>query len=168
MWFLPLLLILLFPKLVIAEPDTKKITENINNQFFNPPIQKELPEFPRGKQYNTYELAGIQFNVDPAILMAVHESETRSSGNTCINSYAGAVGPMQFLPSTFAAYAIDGDGDGVKNICDLEDAIFTASHYLAANGANRNQVRQALWQYNHANWYVDMVLERAIKYGYKG
>ncbi|MDP4226019.1 MAG: lytic transglycosylase domain-containing protein [Bacteroidota bacterium] len=159
-----------FPTLAIAEPNTDQIVKNIYSSSFE--IKQDKPaEFPHGeyKQFNIYEDAGIDFNVDPAILMAVHDEETGKSGNTCINSYAGAVGPMQFLPSTFVAYAVDGDNDGSESICNLSDAIHTASHYLAANGANRGQVRQALWQYNHADWYVEEVLYKArTKYGYKG
>jgi membrane-bound lytic murein transglycosylase B len=70
---------------------------------------------------------------------------------------------MQFLPSTFAAYAVDGDGDGATDIQDPADAIFTAAHYLCANGAGRGQASlyQAIWHYNHADWYVQLVLKLA-------
>ena len=44
------------------------------------------------------------------------------------------MGPMQFLPSTFAHYAVDGDHDGLLDIMSPGDAIFTAARYLCANG----------------------------------
>ncbi|MBT0772387.1 lytic transglycosylase domain-containing protein [Kineosporia sp. J2-2] len=78
-------------------------------------------------------------------------------------SSAGALGPMQFMPATFAAYGVDGDLDGVRDVWDPQDAIFSAARYLCASGAGTD-VRRALYAYNHADWYVDLVLaaERAI------
>jgi len=87
-------------------------------------------------------------------------------------SSAGAIGPMQFLPATFAGYAVDGDHDGRLDPWDPEDAIFTAARYLCVSGAGTGTadgVRRALFTYNHAQWYVDLVLgaERAVlaRYG---
>lgn len=86
-------------------------------------------------------------------------------------SSAGAIGPMQFMPSTFAAYAVDGDHNGVLDAWDPQDAIFTAAHYLCRTGATSAATAgSAVWKhtallaYNHAEWYVDLVLaaEQAI------
>jgi membrane-bound lytic murein transglycosylase B len=73
---------------------------------------------------------------------------------------------MQFEPGTFAAYAVDGDHDGQTNIMDPADAIFTAAHYLCANGAGRgpSALSAAILHYNHAAWYVEMVLKLAGMY----
>jgi membrane-bound lytic murein transglycosylase B len=70
---------------------------------------------------------------------------------------------MQFLPATFAAYAVDGDGDGDKDIMDPADSIFSAAHYLCANGAGHGAsgLHNAIWHYNHAEWYVALVLKLA-------
>jgi len=57
---------------------------------------------------------------------------------------------MQFMPRTFAAYAMDGDGDGAKSITDLEDAMLTAGRYLAAGGADKGKYTAALYNYNLA------------------
>ena len=66
---------------------------------------------------------------------------------------------MQFLPSTFAGYAVDGNHDGVLDIWNPADSIFTAAHYLCANGAgNPRMLYTAIWHYNHADWYVQLVL----------
>jgi hypothetical protein len=75
-------------------------------------------------------------------------------------SSAGALGPMQFMPATFSAYAVDGDGDGDVEIADPADAIFSAARYLCASGAGDGPagVRRALYAYNHAQWYVELVL----------
>jgi membrane-bound lytic murein transglycosylase B len=115
-----------------------------------------------------YQAAGAKFGVNPAILAAVHMVETGQSGDTTRASGAGAQGPMQFLASTFRAYAVDGDGDGVANIYDVHDAVFSAAKYLAANGAAAGNVTNALLRYNHSMTYVNHVLAIARGYGYTG
>ena len=81
-------------------------------------------------------------------------------------SVKGAVGPMQFLPSTFAEYGIDGDGDGVANIHDPADAIYSAARYLCLWGGGRGgqALYDAVWAYNHADWYVRLVFNYANAY----
>ncbi|MBV9292754.1 MAG: lytic transglycosylase domain-containing protein [Frankiales bacterium] len=104
------------------------------------------------------------------LLAAIGQVESGHGRNPSTSS-AGAMGPMQFLPSTFASYAVDGDGDGKADIMNPADAIFTAARYLCANGAGRggDAVANAVWHYNHADWYVQMVLALAQKYvGYTG
>ncbi|HEY3684797.1 MAG TPA: bifunctional lytic transglycosylase/C40 family peptidase [Streptosporangiaceae bacterium] len=84
---------------------------------------------------------------------------------------AGARGPMQFLPGTFARYAVDGDRDGRADIYGPADAVFTAARYLCASGArggSERGVRRALFAYNHAGWYVDLVLSWATRYATQG
>jgi membrane-bound lytic murein transglycosylase B len=88
------------------------------------------------------------------MLAAVHKVETGQDGDTTRTSYAGATGPMQFMPATFNHYAIDDDGDGTKDIHDLDDAMYTAGRYLAASGASRGLYSQALYNYNHSWSYV--------------
>jgi membrane-bound lytic murein transglycosylase B len=115
-----------------------------------------------------YNAAGARFGVNPAILAAVHMVESGQRGDTTVSSYAGAQGPMQFMPSTFRAYAVDGDGDGVANIYDVHDAMFSASKYLAANGAASGNITNALFRYNRSMAYVNKVLIIARSYGYNG
>ena len=99
------------------------------------------------------------------LLAAIGQVESGHGANPG-TSYAGAQGPMQFMPSTFASYAVDGDKDGDKDIMDPADAIFSAAHYLCANGAGRGgeALSRAIWHYNHADWYVQLVLELAGQY----
>jgi membrane-bound lytic murein transglycosylase B len=99
------------------------------------------------------------------LLAAVHRVETGQSGSTTRTSYAGATGPMQFMPATFAHYALDGDGNGTKDIHDLSDAMLTAGRYLAAGGAARGQYSNALYNYNHSYTYVSNVLGIARRLG---
>ncbi|HUD11556.1 MAG TPA: lytic murein transglycosylase [Candidatus Saccharimonadia bacterium] len=92
------------------------------------------------------------------ILAAVHEVESGQSGNTSRTSYAGAIGPMQFMPNTFYHYANSSDGDGSRDITNVTDAMYTAGRYLAAGGAGGGLYSQALYHYNHSYTYVDKVL----------
>lgn len=94
------------------------------------------------------------------LLAAVGQVESGHGRNVGPSS-AGAIGPMQFMPGTFASYAVDGDGSGTKDAWDPEDAIFTAAHYLCvlgAEGGSTDGIQRALFGYNHAQWYVDLVL----------
>jgi len=106
-----------------------------------------------------------RFGVPWELIIAVKQVETGGRSNTCINSYAGAVGPMQFLPSTWAGYGVDGDGDGKADICNIHDAIHSGANYLAANGASKGDYRNALWHYNHCYHYVNKVLGIAATIG---
>ena len=69
---------------------------------------------------------------------------------------------MQFLPSTWRAYAADGNGDGRSDVRDLADASFGAARLLCANGGDKaSQLSRALWLYNHSSTYVRQVLVQA-------
>src|SRR5206468_333267 len=99
------------------------------------------------------------------VLAAIGQVESGHGRNPSVSS-AGAMGPMQFLPSTFASYGVDGDHNGVLDIMAPGDAIYTAARYLCANGAGQGgqALYNAVWHYNHADWYVQMVLGLAQKY----
>ena len=92
------------------------------------------------------------------LLAAVGQVESGHGRNNGPSS-AGAIGPMQFMPRTFAAYAVDGNHDGRTNPWEPADAIYTAAHFLCAGGAGSPAgVQRALLGYNNAQWYVDLVL----------
>jgi peptidoglycan hydrolase CwlO-like protein len=102
------------------------------------------------------------FGPDWYILAAVGEVES-DHGRNMGPSSAGAMGPMQFLPSTWETSGVDGNGDGVTNIMDPEDAIPAAAGYLQDGGAPHDWY-SALYSYNHADWYVKKVLAVAEAY----
>jgi hypothetical protein len=110
-----------------------------------------------------YQAAGIQYGVRWEILAAINEIETDYGRNLNVST-AGAVGWMQFLPSTWKRWGVDANGDGRKDPYNPVDAIFGAARYLKAAGADQD-VKQAIFSYNHAGWYVDSVLMRASLVG---
>ena len=102
------------------------------------------------------------FGPDWYILAAVGKVES-NHGESMGTSSAGAMGPMQFMPTTWETSGVDGNGDGVANVMDPEDAIPAAASYLADGGAPQDWYR-ALYSYNHADWYVKKVLAVAEAY----
>jgi transglycosylase-like protein with SLT domain len=106
-----------------------------------------------------YKEAGHRYGVPWQVLAAINEIETDYGRNVAVSS-AGAKGWMQFMPATWEAYGVDANGDGVADPNDPADAIFAAARYLRAAGADRD-LRRAIFAYNHADWYVDSVLQRA-------
>lgn len=97
-----------------------------------------------------YEEGEARFGVPWQYLAAVHLVETKM-GRLRGTSTAGARGPMQFLPATWAAYGDDGD------IESNHDAIIGAARYLAANGGGRGDLDNALYRYNPTDKYVRAV-----------
>jgi hypothetical protein len=106
-----------------------------------------------------YEAAGRRYHVPWRVLAAINAVET-DYGRDLSVSTAGAVGWMQFMPETWAQWAVDADSDGEKNPYSPQDAIFTAARYLQASGA-KDDLAGAIFAYNHAQWYVTEVLLRA-------
>ncbi len=106
-----------------------------------------------------YQAAGIEYGVRWEVLAAINEIETDYGRNLNVSS-AGALGWMQFIPSSWKAYGVDANGDGFKDPYNPVDAIFAAARYLKAAGADTD-IRRAVFAYNHADWYVDSVLLRA-------
>lgn len=102
------------------------------------------------------------FGKDWHILAAVGKVETNHGENMGPSS-AGAMGPMQFMPSTWESSGVDGNGDGVANVMDPRDAIPAAAKYLKTGGAPKDWYA-ALYSYNHADWYVKKVLGVAEGY----
>jgi len=96
-----------------------------------------------------YVEAQRRYGVDASYLAAINFIESKF-GRVNGPSSAGAVGPMQFLPSTWTEYGQGG------NINDPHDAILAAARYLQHNGAPYN-MRNAIWHYNNSFDYVDSV-----------
>ena len=110
-----------------------------------------------------YQACGTQYGVPWEVLASINRIETAFGTNLNV-SYAGALGWMQFIPSSWEAYGTDANGDGRKDPYNPVDAICAAARYLKAAGAEEN-LYDAIFAYNHADWYVDEVLLYAEQYG---
>jgi hypothetical protein len=100
------------------------------------------------------------------VLAAIGQIES-ADGTNVGPSRAGALGPMQFLPGTWAVWGIDGFGDtGPPNIMNPYDAVPSAARLLCVDGAasGGQSLSQAIFDYNHADWYVKEVLALAAEY----
>jgi hypothetical protein len=108
------------------------------------------PALPARVLLGYYRKAERRFEVSWKVLAAVNFVES-AFGRLRNKSTAGAQGPMQFIPSTWAAYGMGG------NVEDPHDAIMGAANYLQASGAPENY-RAALHSYNPSSAYVEAVL----------
>jgi murein DD-endopeptidase MepM/ murein hydrolase activator NlpD len=106
-----------------------------------------------------FQAAGTAYGVPWQVLAAINEVETDYGRDLSVSS-AGAEGWMQFLPSEWAQYGVDANGDGFSDPYNPADAIFAAARYLRAAGGDTN-VKAAIYSYNHSQAYVESVLLRA-------
>ena len=160
------------PEIVVGESNYQKAQkEEASNNDFEAQREVLAREIERVQITPTYgsdpgldakralaQEAASAHGVDWKILEAVWQVETGKRWDTSVASYAGAQGPMQFMPGTWTAYGQDGNGDGVSDVNNAQDALYGAANYLAANGAASGDNYRALFAYNHADWYVQKVL----------
>lgn len=106
-----------------------------------------------------FQAAGTAYGIPWQVLAAINEVETDYGRDLSISS-AGAEGWMQFLPSEWAQYGVDANGDGYKDPYNPADAIFAAAKYLRAAGGATN-IKAAVYSYNHSQEYVESVMLRA-------
>jgi hypothetical protein len=99
------------------------------------------------------------------VLAAIGQIESGDGANNGPSS-AGALGPMQFLPSTWRVWGITAFGQpGPPNVMNPYDAVPSAARYLCAAGAGTAAgLPGAIFAYNHASWYVAEVLALARQY----
>jgi soluble lytic murein transglycosylase-like protein len=118
-----------------------------------PDLIRTQPPEPPEALLGFYREAEDRFGVAWQVLAAVNYTESKF-GRVVSASSAGAQGPMQFIPSTWAAYGLGGD------VHDPHDAVLGAANYLHASGAPANY-RVALYHYNPVPEYVDAVMRYA-------
>lgn len=93
---------------------------------------------------SVYKSAGTRYGVPWQILYGIHLTEAGLRYGPISNYQgSGAQGPMQFMPGTWRAYGVDGNGDGVVDINNAVDAIYGAANYLSQHGS----LDQALTDY---------------------
>ncbi len=138
-----------------------------------------------------FQKVGSQYGVSPYLLIAISVVETRQGrllgkhevkkviGGKQLKflrkiarhtgrdisefkgSYAGAMGYMQIVPSTFYTYGQDGDGDGIKDPLNDYDSLATAAYYLAYRIAVNDTLTAAIKNYNNSTTYCEKVLKLA-------
>jgi len=139
-------------------------------QHAPPPVTTTTGQAPTGKPTSYIQLfqesAALYCPGLPwTVLAAIGQIESGDRANPGVSS-AGALGPMQFLPSTWAEWGITAFGEpGPPNIYDPFDAVPSAARYLcAAGGSTAAGLSGAIFAYNHADWYVAEVLGLARQY----
>jgi murein DD-endopeptidase MepM/ murein hydrolase activator NlpD len=113
-----------------------------------------------------WQQAGSAYGIPWQVLASINKIESNFGQNMGPSS-AGAVGWMQFMPSTWLRWGVDADGDGIADPWNATDAIFAAARYLAAAGG-QTDISRGVFAYNHADWYVREVLDLARVYGQGG
>ena len=157
--------------------------------------EKEIPK----QFLPYYKAAGEKYSVPWGLLAAHHFVETRFSSEKNMTSPVGAVGHMQFMKKTWigwnwkggtrlgdaqipdevlmdpkqiklhGGFGVDANNDGKANPWDIEDAIYSAANYLAANGAaNGQNINKAILAYNHSTKYLNDVLAKYHLYSTGG
>ncbi|WP_338754196.1 lytic transglycosylase domain-containing protein [Bacillus sp. FJAT-52991] len=172
LFWIPLLSFAIYMFMIQGLPQLKGISSNsIPDEFI--PI---------------YKAAEKEYGVPWELLAAHHRVETKFSQMDPLISPAGAEGPLQFMPCTFVGwnhptcsglgkgdipdeektnpdvikkyggYGVDGNGDGVADPFNIEDAVFSAAYYLQKHGAADGELKEAIFAYNHSDKYVEDVL----------
>ena len=131
------------------------------------PVATNIPAGAPANYLNLFKASAAKYcpGMSWTVLAAIGQIESGDGANNGPSS-AGALGPMQFMPGTWAEWGINGFGPpGPPDIMNPLDAIPSAARMLCAAGAgNPATLRGAIFAYNHATWYVDEVLALAGEY----
>jgi murein DD-endopeptidase MepM/ murein hydrolase activator NlpD len=126
-------------------------------------VRRESQGLPFTTLSAIWRQAGTAYGIPWEVLAAINKIESNFGRNMGPSS-AGAIGWMQFMPSTWQRWGTDATGDGMADPWNAEDAIYSAARYLAAAGG-RDDLYRGVYAYNHAHWYVKEVLDLARTYG---
>jgi murein DD-endopeptidase MepM/ murein hydrolase activator NlpD len=132
--------------------------------FTSAPLSPQ--QVPLSTLHGLWQQAGSAYGIPWQVLASINKIESNFGQNMGPSS-AGAVGWMQFMPSTWLRWGLDADGDGIADPWNAADAIFAAARYLAAAGG-QTDIARGVFAYNHADWYVREVLDLARVYGQGG
>ena len=131
------------------------------------PVATNIPAGAPANYLNLFKASAAKYcpGMSWTVLAAIGQIESGDGANNGPSS-AGALGPMQFMPATWAEWGINGFGPpGPPDIMNPLDAIPSAARMLCAAGAGTPATLPgAIFAYNHATWYVDEVLALAGEY----
>src|SRR3954451_12711664 len=113
--------------------------------------------------HQLWQRAGAAYGIPWNVLAAINKIES-NFGQNMVPRPAGAGGWMPFKPSTWLRWGVDAEGDSVADPWNAADAVYAAARYLAASGG-QTDISRAVFSYNHADWYVQEVLDLARVYG---
>jgi murein DD-endopeptidase MepM/ murein hydrolase activator NlpD len=132
--------------------------------FTSAPLSPQ--QVPLSALHVLWQQAGAAYGIPWQVLASINKIESNFGQNMGPSS-AGAVGWMQFMPSTWLRWGVDADGDGIADPWNATDAIYAAARYLADAGG-QTDIARGVFAYNHADWYVREVLDLARVYGQGG
>src|SRR5581483_8045509 len=141
---------------VIVSPGFTPVSASLPNQsggilvpsdFTTPPLQPVRMDFTDLQAL--WQRAGAAYGIPWGVLAAINKVESNFGRNMGPSS-AGAIGWMQFMPSTWARWGEDANSDGLADPWNPTDAVYSAARYLAATGG-RTDIRRAVFAYNHAD-----------------
>lgn len=139
--------------------------------------EKEIPK----EFLPVYKEAGKKYDIAWTLIAAFHKVETNFGTAGNMVSSAGAIGHFQFLPETwlgwgygkappksvyedpamiarYGGYGVDADNDGKADPYNIKDAAFSCANYVSKSGGMAD-LQSAIFAYNHAQWYVDKVMD---------
>ena len=131
-----------------------------------PDATATVAPLPEAQLLALWQGAGAEYDVPWQVLAAINKVESNFGRNMGPSS-AGAIGWMQFMPSTWMRWGVDANGDGIADPWNAADAIYSAARYLNAAGASTDLDR-AIFAYNHAGWYVNEIVSLADLYEQNG
>ncbi|MCB0870478.1 MAG: lytic murein transglycosylase [Solirubrobacterales bacterium] len=133
------------------ESDVLSVPNFVIDQFEIPPFLLPI-----------YQACGSQYGVPWYVLASINRNET-SFGTNVATSSAGANGWMAFMPASWAEWGVDANGDKIRDPYNPVDAICSAANYLDFFGYEESPY-DAIFAYNHADWYVQKILHYAKIY----
>jgi len=133
------------------ESDRLTVPNFVIDQFEIPPFLLPI-----------YQACGSQYGIPWYVLASINRNET-SFGTNVATSSAGANGWMAFMPASWAEWGVDANGDKIRDPYNPVDAICSAANYLDYFGYAESPY-DAIFAYNHADWYVQKILKYAKIY----
>jgi hypothetical protein len=145
-----------------ASPDSSVDTDPMTSDVLTVPNfvidQFEIPPF----LLPIYQACGSQYGIPWYVLASINRTET-SFGTNVATSSAGANGWMAFMPASWAEWGVDANGDKIRDPYNPVDAICSSANYLKFFGYEKSPY-DAIFAYNHADWYVQLIEKYAKIY----